>query len=187
MAPTGPGKSASEPARGSNALLAILTASALAATYTFTVSNTSTALGSSYLVVTALAWLLLERAQSAARQSRSNGSSVVYSANGFLAQSPAPEADARDSAVALVRDLASAAAAALLLAAVSTASLDISSTAVWTFPGHTIVSGTVGSRLLTFVYTVGSILVHVSMCGAILVLVSLISRLPYTIAGIGES
>jgi len=107
-APETPGaheKPGAVPAGASRTSLPLLTTSAFVAVYVSLGSNAPIALGLSYAVLAATGHLLIERARSAAQNPRS----VIYSANGFLAQ-PSPEQNQDDASIALARDVSFAGA-----------------------------------------------------------------------------
>lgn len=121
--PEAPGaheKPAAAPASASRTSLPLLTACAFVAAYVSLGSNAPIALGLSYAVLAAAGYLLIERAKSAAQ----NPGSVIYSANGFLAQ-PSPDQAQDDAGVSLIRDVSFAGALATGFAAMSLES--------WTF------------------------------------------------------
>jgi len=113
-------KPAAVPVAGSKTSLVILTTTALAAAFTSAGSNATVALGLSYALVSAAGILLVQRAKWLAQSSRSNGNSVIYSANGFLAQpEDAERSSSSDSSSDVVRDVCAAAGLATLVASVT--------------------------------------------------------------------
>jgi hypothetical protein len=101
----------------------ILAATALTAAFTSTGSNATVALGLSYALVSAAGALLVQRATWLAQSSRRNGNSVIYSANGFLAQPEDAEqsggSGSSNSSSDVVRDVCAAAGLATLVASVT--------------------------------------------------------------------
>lgn len=120
-------KPAAVPVAGSKTSLVILTATALTAAFASAGSNATVALGLSYALVSAAGILLVQRAQWLAQNSRSNGNSVIYSANGFLAQPDDAERSSGDSSSDVVRDVCAAAGLATLVASVTLESWHIGS------------------------------------------------------------
>lgn len=115
-APETPGaheKPGPTPASASWASLPLLTATALVAAYVSLGSNAPIALGLSYATLAATGYFLIERAKSVAQ----NPGSVIYSANGFLAQ-PSSDQSQEDASIVLARDVSFAGALATGVAAV---------------------------------------------------------------------
>jgi hypothetical protein len=104
---------------GSKTSLAILTLAAVTASFAAAGSNATIALGLSYAIVTALAFLLVERAYSEARHGRQAGGSVIYSANGLLSQPHATAGLGAEATTSVLRDVALASALATGVAALS--------------------------------------------------------------------
>ncbi|KAI7192183.1 hypothetical protein KC316_g19144, partial [Hortaea werneckii] len=99
---------------GAKTPLVILSASAVAAVYTSSGTNTVLSLGLSYTLFAALALLLVERARVEIAHSAQRGPNdpLIYSANGFLAQSDEgkPSLSSADATMTVIRDVATAAA-----------------------------------------------------------------------------
>ena len=172
--PASPDKSRMQAqASGSKTTLAILTCSAVVAIFAAAGSNATIALGLSYAVIEALAFLLIERALSEAQHGRHNGGSVIYSANGLLSQPTQPAASGTESKFAVVRDVAAASAVATGIAALTLESLSFGVLAHWG-----IVSPVLGEKWLLWegvlgvVYALVVIVVQMLMDGALLVMVS---------------
>jgi hypothetical protein len=91
----------------------------VAATFASAGSNATIALGLSYTIITALAFLLIESARAEARQS--SAGSVIYSANGLLTQPKHPSDSGASVLLAVGRD---AAVAATLCTAFASATLE---------------------------------------------------------------
>jgi hypothetical protein len=158
-------------ATGSKKSLAMLTATALAAASASYGSNTAIALGLSYALVGGTGILLVEQARWLAQNSRS---SVIYSANGFLAQ---PEdLQSSDGTSSVVRDVCAAAGFATLLASVALESWHFGGLVYNAYAGHSV-SGNWVSRhgYLGFAISIGVLLAHMLMYYSLLLMVS---RLP---------
>ena len=124
--PASPDKSraqTSASATGSKTSLTILTLAAVTASFAASGSNATIALGLSYAIVTALAFLLIERAYREALHGRQNGGSIIYSANGLLSQPQGNAGFGPEATTSVLRDVALAAALATGVAALSMESL----------------------------------------------------------------
>jgi hypothetical protein len=166
-----PNKPAAVPISGSKTSLAILTVTALTAAHASTGSNATLALGLSYALVSATGILLVQHAVSLAQSSRSNGNSVIYSANGFLAQ---PEETERESSgnnsSDILRDVCAAAGLVMLVASIAIES--------WRFGGvyqekrSVIGNWDTHNDYLGFAATIAILLMHMLMYHCLLLMVS---------------
>lgn len=167
--PTKPGSTRSSYEHGSKTTLAIITASGLVAVYAHSGSISVIALGLSYAALEALALNLVERARD---QPRDVGG-VIYSANGFLTQPVKPMASGTDQWTALSRDVSAAAGVSLGLAALSLESLRFGGLAYYGLLGQAMGDHWVfGQSILSVVYALGTVVVHVVMSGTMLLMVS---------------
>ncbi|KAK3110672.1 hypothetical protein LTR53_014799, partial [Teratosphaeriaceae sp. CCFEE 6253] len=116
--PTGSDKLQGYEANTPSTPLFILTASAIAAVHVSSGSNAALSIGLSHAVFTALALRLIESARAEAARPTANGS-VMYSANGFLAQPDKPTKSDHDLALIVLRDVAAAALVGTAVAAVA--------------------------------------------------------------------
>lgn len=180
--PTGsdkPGNAVSAGSLGRNGAktpLVILSASAVAAVYTSSGTNTVLSLGLSYTLLAALALLLVERARVEVSAQRGSNEPIIYSANGFLAQSDeaTPSLSSADATIAVIRDVATAAAVCTGIASLMSET--------WRFGGLAY-SGVLGDAMgeqwiwgqavLRLVIGVGMVGVHAVMYGGLLMMVSL--------------
>lgn len=120
--PASPDKARSHgatPVPGSKTPLIILTLAGVTASFAAIGSNATVALGLSYTIVTALAFLLIERAHREARSGRQSGRSVIYSANGLLSQPASNSTSNADATTSVIRDVAFASSLAIGIAALS--------------------------------------------------------------------
>lgn len=150
----------------------MLMATALAAAFASYGSNTAIALGLSYALVSGTGMLFVEQARWLAQNSRS---SVIYSANGFLAQpEDAQSSDGGDSTSGVVRDVCAAAGIATLLASVTLESWHFGGLVYNAYAGHSI-SGNWASRhgYLGFAISIAVLLAHMLMYYSLLLMVSL--------------
>lgn len=163
-------KPAAVPVAGSKTSLAILTLTALAAMWTPIGSSTAAALGLSYALASAGGILLVERAGGLAQQSRS---SVIYSANGFLAQPEDSERPTGNNSADVVRDVCAAAASATLAASFLLESWSFGGLAYHGWAGHSM-SGNWASRhgYISFAIAVGVVLIHMLVYYSLLLMVS---------------
>lgn len=158
---------------GSKTSLLLLTATALAVLSASVGSNTRIALGLSYALVTAAAILLVDRASGLAQQSRSHGGSVIYSANGFLAQPEDSERSGGDSTADIIRDVCAAAAGATMVASATLESWQFGGLAYHGWAGQSV-SGNWASRhgYLAFALGIGTVLIHLAAYSSLLLMVS---------------
>ncbi|KAI7602025.1 hypothetical protein KC319_g17145, partial [Hortaea werneckii] len=177
--PTGsdkPGNAVSAGSLGRNGAktpLVILSASAVAAVYTSSGTNTVLSLGLSYTLLAALALLLVERARVEVSAQRGSNEPIIYSANGFLAQSDeaTPSLSSADATIAVIRDVATAAAVCTGIASLMSET--------WRFGGLAY-SGVLGDAMgeqwiwgqavLRLVIGVGMVGVHAVMYGGLLMM-----------------
>ncbi|KAI6830884.1 glycosyltransferase family 90 protein [Hortaea werneckii] len=187
--PTGsdkPGNAASTGSLGRNRAktpLVILSASAVAAVYTSSGTNTVLSLGLSYTLLAALALLLVERARVEIAHSAQRGSNdpLIYSANGFLAQSDEskPPLSSGDAAMTIIRDVATSAAACTGIASLMSET--------WRFGGLAY-SGVLGDAMgeqwiwgqavVRLVIGIGMVGVHAVMYGGLLMMLQRPLRMP---------
>lgn len=167
-------KPAAVPVAGSKTSLAILTATALTATFASAGSNATIALGLSYALVSAAGILLVQRAELLAQSSRSNGNGVIYSANGFLAQPEDAERSGSNSSSDVLRDVCAAAGLATLVASVTLESwhfADLVYHHEWA--GRNVVGNWVArNAYVGFAATIAILLVHMLMYYLLLLMVS---------------
>lgn len=150
----------------------MLAATALAAASASYGSNTAIALGLSYALVSGTGILLVDNARWLAQNSRS---SVIYSANGFLAQPEDSQSnDSGNSTSGVVRDVCAAAGVATLLASITLESWHFGGLVYNAYAGHSI-SGNWVSRhgYLGFAVTIAVLLAHMLMYCSLLLMVSL--------------
>lgn len=163
-------------AHASRTTIAILTISGLVAVYAHAGSITVIALGLSDAVLEVLAYRLVERAQEAARQHLPNGGSVIYSANGLLTQPTKPTFSGEEQGVSILRDVAAAGAMTTGVAALSLEGLRFGGLANYGMIGQAV--GThwvVGQGILSISYALSTVLVHMLMFAALILMVSALS------------
>ncbi|CAK4032336.1 glycosyltransferase family 90 [Lecanosticta acicola] len=157
---------------GSKSTLALLTVSGLVAVYAHLGSISAVALGLSHAVLQVLALDLVERAKGAAKHHTSNGGSVIYSASGLLTQSTKAPASNQEQWLALVRDVSTAGGLAAAVAALTLESFRFGGLAYYGLLGQAMGNHWVfGQGVLSLVYAVGTIAVHMAMYGALLLAV----------------
>ncbi|KAI6908090.1 glycosyltransferase family 90 protein [Hortaea werneckii] len=168
---------------GAKTPLVILSASAVAAVYTSSGTNTVLSLGLSYTLFAALALLLVERARVEIAHSAQRGPNdpLIYSANGFLAQSDEgkPSLSSADATMTVIRDVATAAAVCTGVASLMSET--------WRFGGLAY-SGVLGDAMgeqwiwgqavLRLVIGVGMEGVHAVMYGGLLMMLQRPLRMP---------
>ena len=159
---------------GSKTSLVVLTAAGVAGVCAASGSNTVLSLGLSYASGTALALRMVEAArQEATSHDTRNGGSVIYSANGFLAQPDRPATSGEELAITVARDVAVAAAVGTGIATVALESFSFGGLAYWGLLGQAMGERWVfGQAVLSVVYGVGMVMVHVGVYGGMLVMVS---------------
>ncbi|KAK4541698.1 hypothetical protein LTR36_007407 [Oleoguttula mirabilis] len=168
---TGSDKQRVTPTYKSTTPLYILSASAVVAIYASSSSNTVISLGLSYAVMFALALLLVERARAEARQTQTGGS-VIYSANGFLAQPDKAALSAEDTTIAVIRDVSAAAAIGTGIAALILESASFGGLVYYGSSERAMgTSWVYGPAVWTAVYGLGMVIVHVAMSGSLLIMI----------------
>ncbi|GAB7358190.1 hypothetical protein MBLNU230_g0343t1 [Neophaeotheca triangularis] len=151
--------------------MVLLSASAIAAVYSTSGSNMTVALGLSYAFASALAFLLIASIKTVAQSQRQTGSSVIYSANGFLAQPADGQQPLESIKLVVARDVSFAAALATGLAAITMESFDVGNAGVRAVTGRE----TDGERelrdvVIGLIFGVGIVLTHMVASSALLVL-----------------
>ena len=135
-------------------------------------SNATIALGLSYTIVQALAFLLIERGRAEAQSGRQNAGSVIYSANGSLTQ-PTSAASEGASTVAVIRDVATASALCTGIAALTLESFTFGGLGYWGIFGQVLGDQWVfWNGILGIVYALVTIVVHAAVGVGVLILVS---------------
>ena len=174
--PASPDKSRAQwtAASGSKTTLMILTSTAVIASFAALGSNATIALGLSYAIITALAFLLVEKARAEAASGRTIGGSVIYSANGLFSHtSQATPGSSGDSKMAVIRDVAGASASCAGIAALTLESFTFGGLGYWGIFGQVPGDQWVfWDGILGVVYAIVTIVVHVVVYGTILLLVS---------------
>jgi hypothetical protein len=150
----------------------VLTATALAAAFASYGSNTAIALGLSHALVSGTGILLVEQARWLAQNSRS---SVIYSANGFLAQPEDTQGSGSgNSSPDVVRDVCAAAGIATLLASVTLESWHFGGLVYNAYAGHSVGGNWVSrSGYVGFAVSIAVLLAHMLMYYSLLLMVSL--------------
>ena len=157
---------------GSKTALAILSVSAVVATFAASGSNATIALGLSYAIIEASALLLVERAESEAQHGRRNGG-VIYSANGLLAQPARPAVSSFETHISVIRDVSAAAAAATGVAALTLESFTFGGLAYWGLIGQVMgEKWVIGNAVLTVLYALAMVSVHMVVDSTLLTMVS---------------
>lgn len=171
-------KPAAMPVEGSKTSLAILTATALAAIWSPIGSSTAAALGLSFALASAGGILLVGRARGLAQQSRS---SVIYSANGFLAQPEDSERSSGNNPADVVRDVCAAAALAILAASFVLESWSFGGLAYHGWAGQSV-SGNWASRhgYISFAISISAVMIHMLVYYSLLLMVSEFRECKYT-------
>lgn len=158
---------------GSKISIAILSLASVTASFAAAGSNATIALGLSYAIVTALAFLLVERAYSEARHGRQSGGSVIYSANGLLSQPSSNQGTGKGAMTSTIRDVALAAGIATGIAALSMESFRLGGLEYW--PRAAKILGDewiIMNGSWRLIYGVCLIPVHVLMEPVLLIMVS---------------
>ena len=180
MSPDKSHTSHSVPTSGSKTILAILTASAVIAIFLNVGTNATIALALSYAVTEVQAYLLIERAQTEARNGRATNGPTIYSANGLLAQPVHPARPSTDLSLAVIRDVSTAAALATLIAAVTLES--------FSFGGLAYYGVSLGEQwlfwqeILRLVFAIATVVVHIIMEGALILMVSCESAFNFSLS-----
>lgn len=177
-APSSPVKDRHTPSTsGSKPTLLLLTVSGVVAVYAHLGSISAVALGLSYAVLQVLAFHLVERARAAAQHHVPNGGSVIYSASGLLTQPTKPPISSEEQWLSLIRDVSTAGALATGVAALTLESLRFGGLAYYGLLGQAMGDHWVfGQGVLSLVYALGTIIVHMAMYGALLLTVSFRTR-----------
>lgn len=163
------------PASSSKAPLIIFTCSAVVAIYAASGSNATIAIGLSYAIIEALAFLLIERARSEAQHARQNGGSVIYSANGLLSQPTQPAQSGLDSTLAVARDVSTASAVVTGVAALTLERFTFGGLIFRGVFGQIVKDGWMfWDPILSTIHALGMIIVHAVANGALLIMVSAI-------------
>lgn len=173
--PTGSDKPrATATSNSSTTPLVILSTSGVAAIYASSGSNTALSIGLSYAILTSLALVLVGRARAESQHGAQNGgSTVIYSANGFLSQPDKPSLSASDITISVIRDVSAAAAVGTGVAALALESFSFGGLAYWGVLGQAMGDRWVlGQAVLNAVFGLGMVVVHLGMEGALLVMVS---------------
>ena len=174
--PASPDKSRTSqtlPTHGSKTALTILTLSAVAAIFAAAGSNATIALGLSYAVLEALAFLLVERARAETQSGRQNGGSVIYSTNGLLSQPAKPTGSSTNVQITVIRDVSLAAAISTSVAALALENFTFGGLAYWGVIGQVMgEKWVVGQGILTRVIGVVMVGVHLVKDGTALIMVS---------------
>lgn len=165
---TKPGAGAMPTSRSS---LTILTLAGLATVYAHSGSISVIALGLSHAILQVLALHLIERARGAAHHLQ-NGDSVIYSANGLLAQPVKPIGSSENQWMSILRDVSAASALTASVAAVSLESLRFGGLGYYGLLGQVMGQHWVfGQGILSVIFAFGTVLVHVILFGALLLMV----------------
>ena len=153
--------------------LAIFTSAAVVATFAASGSNATIALGLSYAIVAALAFLLVDKARAEATDGRRVGAPIVYAANGLLAPTDAGSSSAHNES-AVIRDVAAAGGLATLVGALALESSNVGSGLAYT----TMVDQVLGNdwvvlkATLNVFYAICTVGVHMLVAGTLLSMVS---------------
>jgi hypothetical protein len=150
----------------------MLTATSLAAAFASYGSNTAIALGLSYALVSGTGILLVEHARWSAQNSRS---SVIYSANGFLAQPEDSQGSGSGNSPSdVVRDVCAAAGIATLLASVTLESWHFGGLVYNAYAGHSVGGNWVSRNgYVGLAASIAILLAHMLMYYSLLLMVSL--------------
>lgn len=171
--PTKPG--ATTTTHGSKSSLAILTLAGIVTVYAHSGSISVVALGLSNAILQVLAFHLVERARGAAHHLQ-NGDSVIYSANGLLTQPVKPQGSSTAQWMSLLRDVSAAAALTTGLAAASLESRRFGGLGYYGILGQIMGQHWVfGQGALSVLFGIVTLLVHIVLFGALVLMVSLCS------------
>jgi hypothetical protein len=164
----------SNTASASKTALAVLTCSAVAATVAPVGSHATIALGLSYTILDAFAFLLVGKSGTEAKSGRLNGgASVIYSANGLLSHPGKSASSSGDCQMAVIREVSAVAALSTATAVFTLESFTFGGLAYWGVIGQAMGDQWVfGQGIVTLVYGIGMVGVHCFMYWAILVMVS---------------
>ena len=137
-------------------------------------SNATIALGLSFAIAEALAFLIVEKARAEAVSGRASGGSIIYSANGLLSHSSQQSHSATgDSRIAVIRDVAGASALCTGIAALTLESFTFGGLGYWGIFGQVLGDQWIfWDSILGVVYALVSVCVHALNYATILLLVS---------------
>ena len=153
-----------------------MTLSAVVATYAAAGTNATIALGLSYAIFEALAFILIERARAEARNVRQNGVSVIYSTRGLLSQPERPVNSGTDSRMAVMRDVSMATAVAMGISALTLGSFTFGGLGYWGIFGKALGEKWLARQSMTAVVLgLVTVIVHLVMNGTLLLMVSILS------------
>lgn len=176
--PDSPGASPTKPTHtsssyGSRTDLIIATLCGLVAAYSHSGSISVVALGLSHAILEVFAFNLIERANGASQHQLQNGGSVIYSASGLLTQPAKPTESSKEPRVSMIRDVSAAGTLATATATMVLESRRFGGLAYNSFVGHAVGGEWMyGQGILSVVYGVGIVIVHMVMFGALLMMVS---------------
>ncbi|KXT11496.1 hypothetical protein AC579_2418 [Pseudocercospora musae] len=155
--------------------LFVFTTSALVAVYSHAGSVTAIALGLSYAVLEVLAYHLIARAHGASPPPGQRGGSVIYSANGLLAQPSGPSLSDEERCMSTLRHVSAAGALTTGLAALTLESVKFGGLAYYGLLGQAMGSHWVfGQSIVSVLYAIATVLMHIVMYGALILMVSCI-------------
>lgn len=165
---------------GSKTALAVLTVSGVLAIIAPSGSSATIALGLSYTVFTAFAFLLVGKAGTEAKSGPLNGGgSIIYSANGLLSHPGKALSSPGESQMAVIRDVSAAAALATAIATFTLESFTFGGLAYWGVIGQAMGDKWVlGQSILRFLYGMGMVGVHCGIYWTVLILVSRFGSAP---------
>lgn len=168
---------------GSKTTLTILTCAAVVAIFAPVGSHATIALGLSYTIHTAFAFLLVGKARTEAQSGRLNGGgSVIYSANGLLSQPLKPATSPAESQMAVIRAVSATAALATGIAAFTLESFTFGGLAYWGIIGQAMGDYWVfGQGIVTVVVGVGVVGLHAVVDWVLLIMVSFVLFFPETL------
>jgi len=154
--------------------LLILTASAIAATYASSGSNAVLSIGLSHAILSAVALRLIQSVRSEGHRPTLNGGSVIHSTNGLLTQLESPDSSKHNLTMATIRDTSAAAAVGTAMAALVLEKLSFGGLAYWGLIGQAMGDRWVlGQAILSVVYGLSMVTVHIIMLSSLLIMVSL--------------
>ena len=166
---------ASSSPQGSKSLLLILTLSGLAAIYLSSGAIFVVALGLCDAVALVWAYHLVGRASEALQDQSQNGGSVIYSANGLLTHPANPQDSGTPRWISLLRDVSVAAAVFTGWAALAFESKQFGELH-YAGPPRMRDDGvdpwSFGLSFGTIILSIGAVIVHVGLFGALLLMVS---------------
>lgn len=173
-APASPTKAAaSRSLHASTTTLVTFTASGLIAVYSHAGSITVLALGLSYAVLVVLAFTFIERSQRASWTNGQHGDTVIYSASGILTHPTATPLSDEEKWMATLRDASAAAFVTTGIAALGLENLRFGGLAYYGLLGQALGTHWVfGQGVVSFLFAVATILMHIVMSGALILMVS---------------